>query len=173
MPAVGCQATVEGRSGWEGGKSVTSGGSMIDWVHAEAERWGRQMRWKWLGKDGWPSRTMLGKLIDEGVVGASSAKFMQFFPEHLTSDALAVNRVVQALAEGDRAMFFVHYIVIGKGKTKAHRMGVPVRTYYDHLDRAHKAYASAQHRLHKITPIRATRNDEDRLAFPIPLAHTA
>lgn len=146
---------------------------MIDWVHAEAEPWGRQIRWTYLGKDGWPSRTMLGKLIDEGIVGASASKFTQFFPEHLSAEALAFNRVYKTLGEDDQLALFVHYVVIGKGKTKAHRMGIPVRTYYDRLDRAHKAFASAQHRLHKIVPFRATRNDEERVASSLPLAHTA
>ena len=51
----------------------------------------------------------------------------------------------------------VHNVVVGKGKVKAHRMGLPLRTYYDRLDQAHKRYSGASHALHKNDGIRAVR----------------
>lgn len=128
---------------------------MIDWIHDECEAWGQQMRAVYLGHDGWPSRTALGKLIEEGVVGASASKMLRFFPESLNADALRTNRVIKTLSEDDRVTLFVHYVVIGKGKVKAHRMGLPLRTYYDRLDQAHKRFSGASHALHKKDTIRA------------------
>jgi len=130
---------------------------MIDWIHADCTNWGHQMRAVYLGQDGWPSRTTLGKLIEEGVVGASAGKMMRFFPESLNVEALRVNRVIKTMAEDDRITLFVHYVVVGKGKVKAHRMGLPLRTYYDRLDQAHKRYSGASHALHKNDGIRAVR----------------
>lgn len=147
--------------------------AIIDWVHAECEAWGRQIRWVYLGKDGWPSRTMLGKCIEEGLVGASATRMSQFFPECLNPDALRANRIIKSLPEAARLMLFVHYVVVGKGKVKAHRMAIPVRTYYDRLDQAHKAYSGASHQLHKTASDSATRNWGESVGFSVPLAQTA
>lgn len=109
---------------------------MIDWIHARCNTWGRQIRWLYQGKDGWPSRSTLGKMIEEGLVGASADKFTQHWPEVLNADALEINNAVKRLAEPDREMLFVHYVVIGKGKVKAARIGISRSTYYDRLDLA-------------------------------------
>lgn len=133
---------------------------MIDWVHARANNWGAQIRWVYLGKDGWPSRSALGKMIEEGVLGASCNQFVQHYPEVLNPDALETNNVIRRLENNHQEMFFIHYVVIGKGKVKAARMGIPTRTYYDRLDSSQKRYSSAaQSAVAQNSQNRAATND--------------
>lgn len=111
---------------------------MIDWIHARCNVWGAQIRWVHLGKDGWPSRSVLGKLIEEGALGASSSRFIQNYPEVLNPEALETNNAIRQLGESEREILFVHYVVIGKGKVKAWRMNLAKNTYYDRIDAAHR-----------------------------------
>ncbi len=129
---------------------------MIAWIHERCKHWGWQMRLLYLGKDGWPARSILGKLIEEGALGASSSRFMQHFPECLDADAIATNNAIKTLSEADREVLFLDYCVIGKAKVKAARMGVERRTYYDRRDAAHVRLSHALYLLandpHKMTP---------------------
>lgn len=111
---------------------------MIDWIHARCKTWGAQIRWVYLGKDGWPSRSVLGKMITEGSLGASCNRFVQHFPEVLNPEALETNNAIKQLEEKHREILFVHYVVIGKGKVKACRLEIERTVYYDRLDTAHK-----------------------------------
>lgn len=120
---------------------------MIDWIHEGCKHWGWQLRIVHCGQDGWPPRTMLAKMIEEGSLGASSSRFMRHFPECLDPEALRFNNAIKFLIEKDREILFIDYVVIGKGKVKADRMGIPRRTYYDRRDSAHVRLVSAFHRL--------------------------
>ena len=103
------------------------------------------MRILYGGKDGWPSRTVLARMIEEGALGASSSRFMQFFPECLDSDALKYNTAIKQLSERDREILFVDYVVIGKSKVKASRMGIARQTYFQRRDSAHTRLAQVLH----------------------------
>lgn len=135
---------------------------MIDWIHECCEHWGWQMRILHMGKDGWPPRTILSKMIEEGSLGASAHRFMQYFPECLDAEALKTNNAIKTLDERDREILFVDYVVIGKGKVKAARMGIARRTYFDRRDDAHSHLSSAFHKIgkpHSLGQNSAAQND--------------
>ncbi len=119
---------------------------MIDWIHEGCKHWGWQMRILYVGKDGWPARSILGRLIEEGALGASAVRFMQHFPECLDADALRYNNAIKRLVERDREILFVDYVVVGKSKVKAARIGIPRSTYFDRRDAAHTRLASSLQR---------------------------
>lgn len=125
--------------------------SVIDWVHDGLKHWGWQMRVMNMGKDGWPPRTMLAKMIEEGSLGASAGKFMQYFPECMDAEAVKFNNAIKTLDEKDREILFVEYVVIGKGKTKAARMGIHRNTYFDRRDAAQGRLSSAFQRINAST----------------------
>lgn len=116
---------------------------MIDWLNEECMTWGRQIRWLYIGKDGWPSRSVIGRLRDEGMLGAASSRFTQHWPEVLNETALKVNNGYKRLSETDREILFIHYVVVGKGKVKAARLNLPRSTYYDRVDAAQKRLLTA------------------------------
>jgi hypothetical protein len=136
---------------------------MIDWLHEECITWGRQIRWLYLGRDGWPSRSVIGKLREEGMLGASFSRFTQHWPEVLNPVALKVNNGYKQLAEPDREILFIHYVVIGKGKVKAHRLGLPKSTYYDRVDAAQRRLCAAMTGPDKIVPFSPGQNEADTL----------
>lgn len=109
---------------------------MIDYIHVRCLNWGRGIRAIYLGTDGWPSRSVIGKLRDEGVLGASCDKLTQHYREVLTGEQLVTGNAIKTLGEHDRAILFVHYVVIGKGKVKAARLGMARSTYYTYVERA-------------------------------------
>ena len=109
---------------------------MIDYIDARCQDWGHSIRAIYIGKDGWPSRSVIGKLRDEGVLGASCDKLTQHYREVLTGERLETGNAIKQLSEHDRAILFVHYVVIGKGKVKAARLNVSRKTYYEYVNRA-------------------------------------
>lgn len=113
---------------------------MIDWVKYRAQEWGAQMRWLYCGKDGWPPRTTLARLIDEGSNGAAVSRFNQHFPECLSPEALITNNAIKRLAQRHQEMFWIHDVIRGRAKKKAEIMSINVRTYYAWMDEAHNSY---------------------------------
>lgn len=109
---------------------------MIDYIHVRCLNWGRGIRAIYLGTDGWPSRSVIGKLRDEGVLGASCDKLTQHYREVLTGEQLETGNAIKQLSEHDRAILFVHYVVIGKGKVKAARLDMARSTYYAYVEKA-------------------------------------
>lgn len=109
---------------------------MIDYIHARCTDWGRGVRAIYLGRDGWPSRSVIGKLRDEGLLGASCDKLTQHYREVLTGEQLETGNAIKQLSEDDRAILFVHYVIVGKGKIKAHRLGIGRTTYYAYVEKA-------------------------------------
>lgn len=116
---------------------------MIDFIDDRCKTWGAQMRWVYSGKDGWPSHTLLDRMIKEGILGASVGRFVQHFPEVLSPEAIEINNGVKQLREVHREILFLHYVVVGKGKGKAQRLEIHIQTYYDRLDCAQGELARA------------------------------
>lgn len=123
---------------------------------AVAREMGYQWRVRYLGMPdpsghGYPSRSLSGKLLEEGVVGAGHAgSHTQFFEEFYTNDALLGRRALTALNEQERTAIQVHFF--GQGiqvKLKAHMLGWAVRTYWWRLNRAMEKFALALRSLHK------------------------
>ncbi len=116
---------------------------MIDWVAARAKDWGRQVRWLYCGKDGWPPRTALARLIEEGNHGAGVARYQQYFPECLSPEALITNNIIRRLELRHQEMFWIHDVIRSRVKRKIEVIGIEHRVYYNWLHAAHQAYSSA------------------------------
>lgn len=115
---------------------------MIPWVDEALKEWARDKRRIEYGNEGWPPRSVLGKLIEEGVTGAAALKFVQHHPEVLTGESLNVNRGVCKLPEDLRTVLFAHYMVRGPVKHKAFTLGISRDAYYRQLDKAHERLAT-------------------------------
>lgn len=123
---------------------------MIPWVDEECRAWGAHKRWLVYGThDGYPSLSMLGKLIKEGP-GACSGSFATRVP--IKDDPLAYTLVSVALArmaethemEEPYAVVWAHYFFAGKAKAKAPDMGIALRSYWQHLHAAHAFIAACE-----------------------------
>lgn len=116
---------------------------MINWVHAVCKEWGKAQHWLMFGRRGFGSRTMLGKLIDEGVVGAASNQYTREFPEVLTGENLIVANAIKTLPEWPRAIVSVHYVIRLPAYKKYQRLEIPRSTYYEILSQSHIKIANS------------------------------
>lgn len=110
---------------------------MIAWVNEACKAWGRAQYWVLYGSNGWPSRTLLGKLIDEGLVGAVAGEWARPFPEVLTGANLVTANAVKRLGEESRTLITVHYVIRGHASYKCKVIHMAPRTYYQKLDVVH------------------------------------
>ncbi len=116
---------------------------MIDWVDTACREWAGPARALIFGKAfGWPPRTLLGRLVDEGPTGASSVGFYQPMPEGFTGTALDVARAVRRMAETRQfekpwVVIHAHYIFAGRARTKAQAIRITVPQYWRDLHTAH------------------------------------
>lgn len=119
------------------------GAAMIDWVHDYCCEWGRAKRRLLSSEDGWPSRSMLGRLIEEGAVGAAqSGTVRNHYPEVLEGRALEVNTALRRMMETHQMelqcwVVFAHYVVKGHAKGKAVALDIKVDDYWKHLHAGH------------------------------------
>lgn len=116
---------------------------MIPWVNQLCKDWGRAQHWIWFGGVGLPPRTMLGKLIEEGVVGAAFSSFTMQYPEVLTGDNLLVANAVKTLPETPRTVITVHYVLHVPTKLKYSKLKMTRHSYYATLSAAHINLANA------------------------------
>lgn len=120
---------------------------MIDWVDQKCRDWGAHKRWLIHGKDGWPERSTIGRLMDEGP-GAGHETFgsqvpIKDPPVAYTLVSIALQRM--ALTRGmERPIKVVHahYADYGHAKIKASQLGVSLKQYWNLLHAAH-AFISA------------------------------
>jgi hypothetical protein len=110
---------------------------MIGWVNEACKAWGRAQYWVLYGYNGWPSRTLLGKMIDEGIVGAAVGQWVREFPEVLTGQNLLTANAVKRLGEESRTLVTVHYVIKGHARHKCRVIHMAPRTYYAKLDAVH------------------------------------
>ena len=101
---------------------------MIDWIHQRCKEWGHQLRRINYGNDGWPPRTILDKMIKEGILGAASGRFCQHFPECLGEEELKINNAVEAL------------IGAGSGRCCSYGVRGAMRAQNDHAALRNLAY---------------------------------
>jgi len=104
---------------------------VIDYIHERCRSWGAQLRWVTSGQDGWPSRTMLARMIAEGLARSFCGAFRAALPGSLSPRCARDQQRHQNLKEAHREILFVHYVVVGQGKAKAHAIGIHIQTYYD------------------------------------------
>lgn len=116
---------------------------MITWIHERCRSWGSQMRYIHIGKDGWPSRTTLARMIEEGALGAATGRFVQHHPECLGPEELQLNNAIRRLSEKDREILFVIYVARVKGKVVMAAYSLSRTAYYDWVDEVHKRVSSS------------------------------
>jgi hypothetical protein len=116
---------------------------MISWVNAVCKEWGRAQYWLLFGKGGFPTRTILGKLMEEGVVGAACSQFTMEYPEVLTGDNLVVANAIKTLSEVPRSVVTVHYVFRMPTRLKYAKLGMGRTSYYDTLNLSHVQLANA------------------------------
>lgn len=116
---------------------------MIAWVNEALKDWGRAQFWLMFKGNGFPSRTMLGKLLEEGAVGAATNQYTREFPEVLTGDNLMVANAVKTLPEYPRALVSVHYVLRLPARDKWRQIGIDRQMYYDVLSGAQVKIANA------------------------------
>jgi hypothetical protein len=116
---------------------------MISWVHCALKDWGRAQYWLMFKGDGYPSRSMLGKLLEEGAVGAATNQFTREFPEVLVGENLIVANAVKTLSEKPRAVVSVHYVLRMPARNKYKFMGISREMYYGIVWGAHIQIANA------------------------------
>lgn len=121
---------------------------MIDWVDAACREWSGPARALFFGKAlGWPSRSLLGRLVDEGPTGASTVGFYQPMPESFTGTALDVSRALRRMAETQKferpwIVVHAHYIFAGRAPAKAQAIKITVPQYWRELHTAHAFIAA-------------------------------
>lgn len=121
---------------------------MIDWVDTACREWSGPARALFYGKAlGWPARSLLGRLVDEGPTGASTVGFYQPMPEGFTGTALQVSIALRKMAETQRfekpwIVVHAHYIFAGRASAKAAQIGISVPHYWRELHTAHAFIAA-------------------------------
>lgn len=116
---------------------------MITWIHERCRSWGNQVRYIHMGKDGWPSRTTLARMIEEGALGAATGRFVQHHPECLGQEELQLNNAIRRLSEKDREILFVIYVVRIKSKVVMANYSLSRTSYYDWVDEVHKRISAS------------------------------
>lgn len=116
---------------------------MIDWIHGRCKDWGHQVRKINMGNQGWPPRTVLDKMIKEGILGAAFGRFMQNYPECLNEEALKTNNAIKRLDERDREILFIVYVTREKSKVTMARYSLLRTAYYDWIDEVHKRLSAS------------------------------
>lgn len=122
---------------------------MIGQIHAMCQDWGAAKRRIWMGTikggdpDGWPARTILGKIHEEAE-GASSTVSRQFFAEVMTGNELDIAIALQGAVYEDYCLAMNHYVFTGKFEQKLLRYGeligrsVGSKTYWVDIHGLHK-----------------------------------
>jgi len=129
---------------------------MIQWVHQHCLEWARFKRRALYGDEGWPPRSSLGRVIDEGP-GASHSTLRDNFPEVMTGVALQVSRALAKMAathemEKQWLVVHLHYLYPDKARAKADAMRISAPTYWQHVNCAH-SYLAGQ--IEDVEPQRA------------------
>ncbi len=115
---------------------------MIAWVDNQCRAWSAHYRWVMTGEDGWPERSILGRLIEEGPgaghTGYGSHVPIKDPPEAYTLVTLALRHMADThemvLA---RDAIHWHYLARGKASAKAPALGVSVKQYWNLIHTAH------------------------------------
>jgi hypothetical protein len=120
---------------------------MINWVDEQCRDWGSHWRWLKFGSHGWPPRSVLGKLIDEGA-GAGQGTFRPVPPIKDSPPAYtAVNHALLKMAAthemgAEVTVIHIHYLFGGKARGKAADLGISVEKYWQLVQSGHAFIAA-------------------------------
>lgn len=116
---------------------------MISWVDEACRSWGAHKRWVLSAPDqGWPERSILGRLIDEGPGAghceAGSRVPIKDAPEPYVLVSVALQRMAATHEMGKPIeVIHAHYLLPERAKQKAPRLGLTVRQYWNLLHAGH------------------------------------
>lgn len=109
---------------------------MIDWIDDLGNDWGRYLR-KTV-KNGYPETSIMGRIREEGSVGAAIRTFVQVIPiQDIPADVLVFHRAWNVTKSRYKKLIFVRYVPICPTEEKLIELGLTERTYYYRLDRSH------------------------------------
>lgn|GEM_PF-4907232 len=108
---------------------------MLDFIHSQGKAWGRYMR---QSPTGYSSRSVMGRIVEEGSVGAAIKQFFQKIPvTGIPRGVLPFHRAYLRLPERLREVIFVTYVVGAERDAKAEALGITKSHMYRLLDQAH------------------------------------
>lgn len=115
---------------------------MIAWVDEDCRSWSAHFKWISRGEDGWPERSILGRLVEEGPgaghIGYGSRVPIKDPPEAYTLVSVALQRMAATHELGKPIeVVKAHYLKPGHAKQKAPELGVSVKQYWNLLHTAH------------------------------------
>lgn len=119
---------------------------MIPWVDEQCRAWGAHRRWMLVAQDGWPEKSILGRLIEEGPGAGheSHGSRMPYRepPEAYTLVSVALQRMAATHELGKSVdVLKAHYLLDGKAKQKAPWLGLSTAQYWAMLHSGHAAIA--------------------------------
>ena len=118
---------------------------MIPWVRDELRSWGRVM-----GRqvNGWPSLSLLGRVIKQGPEGVRANGKRDFVPKGIgLGKSIHAHRIVLDMPIEIRTVVWVKYVV--RDRTDAERakvLGMSRKTFHNRLDNAHYYFAGKAER---------------------------
>lgn len=113
-----------------------AGCSVKEWLEPMIESWVFQTRRAWSGSDGWPLRTVLARVMEEGAGASHSAPNQRVF-EVYVNDGLAIRRAMDGMPILQRQVFAAHYLADGNATEKSQALGMSRARYWQVLDNAY------------------------------------
>lgn len=108
---------------------------MIGWVHQRAKEWGR---WRQRNEPAWSSKSLMGRIQEEGSVGAAIKQHNQHIPVKLMPKEIAdFHRAWLGMDERQRALIDVVYRLTIPRAEKPKVLGISQARMYQLLDQCH------------------------------------
>ncbi len=127
---------------------------MIDWIDDLGKDWGRRLR---KAPTGYPRRSVTGRIMDEGDVGAAIRAHIEILPvKFMAADVLEFHRAWEVQRSKYRKLLYVHYAAIAAISVKLDFMDMKRSTYYSNLDQAQTELWSTielQNRVQKVQQV--------------------
>lgn len=104
------------------------------YVEQLSREWGRQVWRLWTSGEGYPARTLLARIIAEGLTGAGHVKGQRSWCiEGFSLHGQMVSCALHTLPGDQQTIFTVHYAIHAPLKTKYAVMRIPERNYWRSL----------------------------------------
>lgn len=116
--------------------SVDRNAPVKEWLEPMIDAWVGQSRHLLYGKGGWPLRTVLARVIDDGAGASHSAPNQRTF-EVYHRDGLTIRRAMEGMPLLQRQVFVAHYLAHGNASEKAKILGLSKSRYWAILDTAY------------------------------------
>ena len=110
--------------------------TLKEWLEPMLAVWAGQVRGMWSGEDGWPPRTVLARIQEEGA-GASHGSYSQRVFEVYHKEGLAIRRAMEGMPYQARQALALHYLASGNAKEKAEVMQISKARYWSLIDAAY------------------------------------